>query len=93
MQMDFSYAIIPVFNQQRRLWRESKLKYMVSSKECPENHLIYDVDTDMGSSIFFNSLETPESPFVMIKEKGDNKEIKEEPEITIEQKAQWFHAF
>ena len=63
---------------------------MVSSKECPENHLIYVVDTDMGSSIFFNSLEPPESPFVMMKAKGDNREIKEEPKISIEQKAQWF---
>ena len=55
MQMDFSYATIPVFNQQRRLWRENMLKYMVSSKECPENHPIYVVDTDMGFAIFFNS--------------------------------------
>ena len=90
MQMDFSYATIPVFNQQRRLWRESRLKYMVSNKECPENHPIYVVDTDMGSSIFFNSPEPPESPFVMIKAKGDNTEFNEEPEISIEQKAQWF---
>lgn len=90
MQMDFSYATIPIFNQQRKLWRENGLKYMVSSKECPENHPIYVVDTNMGSSIFFNSPEPPEIPFVMIKEKGDNKEVKEEPEISIEQKAQWF---
>ena len=63
---------------------------MVCSKECPKNHLIYVVDTDMESSIFFNSLEPPESPFVMMKAKGDNREIKEEPEISIEQKSQWF---
>jgi len=49
MQMDFSYATIPVFNQQRILSRENRLKYMVSSKECPENHPIYVVDTNMGS--------------------------------------------
>ena len=74
MQMDFSYATIPVFSQQRRLWRENRLKYMVSSKECPENHPIYVVDTDMGSSIFFNSSEPPPSPF-MINPKEGNKEI------------------
>ena len=90
MQMDFSYATIPVFNQQRRLWRETRLKYMVSSKECPENHPIYAVDIDMGSPIFFNSPEPPENPFVMINAKGDNREVKEEPEISIEQKAKWF---
>lgn len=53
--MDFSYATIPVFNTQRRLWRESRLKYMISSKECLENHPIYVVDTKMGSTIFLNS--------------------------------------
>ena len=57
---------------------------MVSSKECPENHPIYVVDTDMGSSIFFNSPEPPENPFVMINAKGDNREVKEEPKISIE---------
>lgn len=72
MQMDFSYATIPVFNQQRRLWRESRLKYMINNKECPKNHLIYGVDTNMGSSIFFNSCEPSESSFVMMKTKGDN---------------------
>ena len=52
MQMDFSYATIPVFGVKRRLYRESRLKYMISSKECPESHPIYAVDTKMGSSIF-----------------------------------------
>ena len=63
---------------------------MINNKECPENHPIYVVDTEMGSTIFFNSFEPPKSPFVMMKEKGDNREIKEEPEISIEQRAQWF---
>ena len=66
------------------------LKYMVSSKECLENQPIYVVDIDMGSSIFFNSSEIPPSPFVMINPKGDNREINEEPEINMEQKAKWF---
>ena len=90
MQMDFSYATIPIFNQQRRLWRENRLKYMINSKECPENHPIYVVDTDMGSSIFFNSFEPPKSPFVMMKAKADNREIKEELEISIEKREQSF---
>ena len=62
----------------------NRLKYMVSSKECLENHPIYVVDTDMGSSIFFNSPEPLENPLVMINAKGNNKEVKEEPEISIE---------
>ena len=62
---------------------------MVSSKECPENHPIYDVDTDMGSSIFFNSSKPPPS-HLLINPKGGNGEITEEPEINIEKKAKWF---
>ena len=87
MQMDFSYTTIPIFNQQRRLWRENRLKYMINNKECPENHPIYDVDTEMGSAIFFNSFEPPKIHFVMMKAKGDNREIKEEHEISIEQRS------
>ena len=60
---------------------------MVSSKECPENHPIYVVDTKMGFAIFFNSFEPPKSHFVMMKAKGDNREIKEELEISIEQRS------
>ena len=45
LQMDMSYATIPIFGEQRRLYRESRLNYMVSSKDKPENHPIYFVDT------------------------------------------------
>ena len=62
---------------------------MVSSKECPENHPIYVVDIDMGSSIFFNSSKPPPSP-LMINPKGGNGEIDEEAEINIEEKSKWF---
>ena len=90
MQMDFSYATIPVFNQQRRLWRENRLKYMINNNECLYNHPIYVVDIEMGFAIFFNSFEPPKSPLVMMKSKRDNREINEELEISIEQKSQWF---
>ena len=63
---------------------------MISSKECLENHPIYVVDTEMGFAIFFNSFDPPKSPFVMMKEKGDNRDIKEYLEISIEQRSQWF---
>jgi hypothetical protein len=56
LQMDMSYATIPVFGQERRLYREVLLKYMVSSKTQPNNHPIYSVDTEIGSSIFYNDL-------------------------------------
>jgi hypothetical protein len=51
-----SYATILVFGQDRRLFREVLLKYMVSNKSQPNNHPIYSVETELGSSIFFNDL-------------------------------------
>ena len=41
LQMDMSYSTISVFGEQRRLYRESRLAYMVSSKDKPNNHQIY----------------------------------------------------
>jgi hypothetical protein len=56
LQMDMSSATIPVFGQDRRLYKEVFLKYMVSNKAQPNNHPIYSVENEMGSSIFFNDL-------------------------------------
>ena len=56
LQMDMSYDTITVFGEQRRSYREHRLAYMVSSKNSPENHPIYVVDTDLGSSILYNDL-------------------------------------
>ena len=54
MQMDMTYATIPIFNQTRRLYRESHMQYMVSSQERPKNSPLYSVHTDLGSFILFN---------------------------------------
>lgn len=54
--MDMSYATIPVFGEQRRLYMENKLAYMISSPEYPENHPIYSMETDLGSAIFCNNV-------------------------------------
>ena len=53
LQMDMSYATIPIFGVQRRLYRERKLAYMVRSAERPNNDHIYSLDTKIGSSISF----------------------------------------
>ena len=53
-QMGLSYAKIPIFGEQRRLYGENLLAYMINNKENPKNHPIYFVDTDMGSSMLFN---------------------------------------
>ena len=74
LQMDMSYATIPLFGQDRRLYREVFLKYMVSNKAHQNNHPIYSVETDIGSSILFNDLsfeeEVPNTD-MSIKEKPD----------------------
>ena len=53
LQMDMSYSTIPKFGVQRRNFREKMLAYMVTSAERLNNHPIYSLDTDMGSSILF----------------------------------------
>ena len=35
IQKDMSYATIPVFSRSRKLYRETRMAYMVSSKYCP----------------------------------------------------------
>ena len=52
--MDMSYATILVFGEHRRLYRETRLDYMVSIKDKPENPPIYSIDTKLGSSMFYN---------------------------------------
>ena len=52
--MDMSYATIPVVGGNKRLYSEKISPYVVSIQEKPDNHTIYDVDTELGSSIFFN---------------------------------------
>ena len=61
--MDGSYATIPIFGQLRRLYRESQMKFLVSSPEKPENSPLYSVHTDLDSFILYNdqSLGEPES--------------------------------
>ena len=52
--MDMSYATIHVQDGSKRLYSEKRTPYVVSSQDKPEVHQIYAVDTDLGSSIFFN---------------------------------------
>jgi ribonuclease HI len=50
--MDLTYATIPVFGgEQRRLYREAQLAYIVSDEADPTNHPIFALDTDLGSSL------------------------------------------
>jgi hypothetical protein len=50
--MDLTYATILVFRgEQRRLYREAQLAYIVSDEADPTNHPIFALDTDLGSSL------------------------------------------
>jgi hypothetical protein len=62
LQMDLSYATIPVFGvEHRRLYREAQLAYIISDEANPTNHLVFAFDIDLGSSILqlTDALETP----------------------------------
>ena len=54
LQLDFSYATISVFGQLRKMYWESKMKYMISSREKPNNNPIHVVHTDLDSFILLN---------------------------------------
>ena len=58
--MDMTYATIPFFNQTRRLYRESHMKYMVSIQDKPNNTPHYYVHSDLDSFILYNEDEINE---------------------------------
>ena len=59
LQLNMSYATISVFGQPKRLYRESLMKYMVTSEEKPQNFPIYAVHSDINSYILFNDKTGP----------------------------------
>jgi hypothetical protein len=54
LQLDMSYATIPVLGQQRRLYRETLMKYMVSSQAKPHNYPLYSTHSHIDSFILYN---------------------------------------
>jgi ribonuclease HI len=62
LQMDLTYATIPVFGgEHRRLYREAQLAYIISDEEDPTNHPIFSLDIDLGSSLL-QLTDAPEPP-------------------------------
>ena len=62
LQMDLTYATIPVFGgDHRRLYREAQLAYIISDEANPTNHPIFSLDTDLGSSLL-KLTHAPEPP-------------------------------
>jgi hypothetical protein len=75
LQMDLTYATIPVFGgEHRRLYRESQLAYIVSDEADPTNHPIFALDIDLGSRLL-QITETPEAPFQIRKQPIFNHKI------------------
>ena len=54
IQIDFSYATIPMFGQMRKVYREHKMKYMITNKEKTINHPISYVHTDLESFVLYS---------------------------------------
>ena len=52
--MDMYYATIPIFNQNRRLYREAHMKYMVRNIDKPNNSTIYSIQSNLDSFILYN---------------------------------------
>jgi ribonuclease HI len=68
LQMDLTYATVPVFGgEHRRLYREAQLAYIISDEADPTNHPIFSLDTDLGSSIL-QLTDAPESPLKIRKQ-------------------------
>jgi ribonuclease HI len=75
LQMDLTYATIPVFGgEHRRLYREAQLAYIVSDEANPTNHPIFALDTDLGSS-FLQLTVAPEAPFQIRRHPPFNHEM------------------
>jgi ribonuclease HI len=68
LQMDLTYATIPVFGgEHRRLYREAQLAYIISDEADPTNHPIFALDTDLGSSLL-QLTDAPEPPLKLRKQ-------------------------
>ena len=87
LQMDMSYATIPVVGGNKRLYSEKISTFVVSSQQKTDNYHIHDVDTDLGSSIFFNA----DSPYdheilAQIESKEDEEFAKRQEALEKKQK-------
>jgi ribonuclease HI len=78
LQLDMSYAIVLVFGQQRVLYRETLMKYMVSSQEKPHNYPLYSAHFDMDSFIVYNDGDLEEQ---IAQLEDDTPDLKEDKEI------------
>jgi len=77
LQLDLSYATISTFGQPKRLYRETLMKYVVSSEEKPQNFPIDSIHSDTDSFILFNDETSPltdDKPLALEQEACINRE-------------------
>ena len=72
MQMDMTFATIPVFNHTRRLYRESHMKYTMTSQDRPQNYPLYSINTSLDYFILFND-EAPSEQVTLTELMADRK--------------------
>jgi ribonuclease HI len=79
LQMDLSYATIPVFGgEHRRLYREAQLVYIISDEANPTNHHVFSLDTDLGSNI----LQLTDAPKTLLAIRKKYATLSEESPLT-----------
>lgn len=61
LQIDMSYATILVFRQPKKLYRETLIKYVVSSRDRPQNFPIYSLHSDIDYFILYNVEQTQQT--------------------------------
>jgi hypothetical protein len=75
LQMDLTYATIPVFGgEHKRLYKEAHLAYIISDEADPTNHPIFSLDTDLGFDLL-QLTNTPEAPLQIRKKPVSFHEI------------------
>lgn len=87
LQLDFSYATILVFGQLRKLCREKKMKYMITSKEKLLNHPINVVHIDLESFVLYSDSGFNEVDSQIV-EPEDVPEIAENFKVVLDQERQ-----
>ena len=70
--MDMSYATILLFREHKKLYREKRMAYAVSSQVRLENNIMYVVYTVLGYSIFYNDFHFEEELPVLDNQKEDS---------------------
>jgi hypothetical protein len=79
LQLDMSYVTIHVFGQQRILYRETLMKYMVNSQEKPHNYPLYSVHSNLDSFILYNDGDLDSQIAQLEDDASSLKESKETP--------------